>query len=179
MGKSFFNIILFLFVLPSISNSQSKLFISRDLLVAYDNGTRSFDGNPGENYWQNSADYKIKVYKELYEINSERFETNYNLGNLFGRYKNDIPKAIYYLNRAVKIDPNKAFALKDLGVAYGFQAKYDSSIIFLKKATELDPKDAQAYINIGVSYMNLNDKEKAQKYFNKAKEIDPNVQLPF
>jgi len=126
-----------------------------------------------------SADYKIKVYKELYEINSERFETNYNLGNLFGRYKNDIPKAVYYLNRAVKISPDKAFAYKDLGVAYGFQAKYDSSIYFLKKATELDPKDSQAFINIGVSYMNLNKKEEAQKYFNRAKEIDPNVKLPF
>ncbi len=126
-----------------------------------------------------SADYKIKVYKELYEINPERFETNYNLGNLYGRFKNDIPSAIYYLNRAVKTDPNKAFALKDLGVAYGFQAKYDSSIYFLKKATELDPKDAQAFLNIGISYMNLNQKEEAQKYFNKAKEIDPKIKLPF
>lgn len=30
-------------------------------MKAYEKGTRSFDGKPGENYWQNSSDYKIKV----------------------------------------------------------------------------------------------------------------------
>ena len=32
-----------------------------NLKNAYDSGTRSADGNPGKNYWQNSSDYKIKV----------------------------------------------------------------------------------------------------------------------
>jgi hypothetical protein len=35
--------------------------MARNVLSAYEKGTRSFDGKPGENYWQNSADYKIKV----------------------------------------------------------------------------------------------------------------------
>jgi len=32
-----------------------------DIKKAYANGTRSFDGSPGKNYWQNSSDYKINV----------------------------------------------------------------------------------------------------------------------
>ncbi len=55
---------LFVFILSSLSFSQSNLFIPRNVLEAYDNGTRSFDGTPGKNYWQNSADYKIKVSVE-------------------------------------------------------------------------------------------------------------------
>lgn len=125
-----------------------------------------------------STDYKIKVYLELFEINPNRFEVNYTLGNLFGRYKNDLTKATYFLNRAISVDSKKAFALKDLGVAYGMQMKYDSSIYFLKKATELDPKDSQAFLNIGISYMNLNQSEEAQKYFKMAKDLDPKITLP-
>ncbi|PIP53671.1 MAG: hypothetical protein COX07_09455 [Bacteroidetes bacterium CG23_combo_of_CG06-09_8_20_14_all_32_9] len=125
-----------------------------------------------------SADYKIKVYQDLYKINPNRFEVNYNLGNQYGRYKNDLTKAIFYLKRAVVIDSKKSFALKDLGVAYGMEAKYDSSIIFLKKAAELDPKDSQTFLNIGISYMNKNQKEEAQKYFKRAKELDPKINIP-
>lgn len=36
-------------------------FIPTNIQKAIKNGTRSLDGNPGKNYWQNSADYKIKA----------------------------------------------------------------------------------------------------------------------
>src|SRR3990170_83252 len=36
-------------------------FVPLNIQKAFANGTRSKDGNPGENYWQNSADYKIKI----------------------------------------------------------------------------------------------------------------------
>jgi hypothetical protein len=41
--------------------SQTNYYIPRNVLKAYEKGTRSFDGKPGENYWQNSSDFKIKV----------------------------------------------------------------------------------------------------------------------
>lgn len=125
-----------------------------------------------------SADYKIKVYQDLFSINPNRFEVNYTLGNLYGRFKNDLPRSTWYLNRAVALNPKNAFAMKDLGVAYGMSMKYDSSIYFFKKAVELEPKDAQIYLNIGISYMNVNQKDEAQKYFRKAKELDPKINIP-
>ncbi len=60
MGK-LFKIILFVIILTSLNLAQSNLYIPRNILSAYEKGTRSFDGTAGENYWQNSADYKIKV----------------------------------------------------------------------------------------------------------------------
>ena len=37
--------------------TQEKLFIPLEIQDAYEAGTRSKNGSPGENYWQNSADY--------------------------------------------------------------------------------------------------------------------------
>ena len=33
----------------------------RNIQNAYKNGTRSMDGNPGKNYWQNEGKYDINV----------------------------------------------------------------------------------------------------------------------
>jgi hypothetical protein len=43
-----------------ISFAQQE-FIPRNIQTAYDKGTRSIDGKPGPNYWQNSSDYDIKA----------------------------------------------------------------------------------------------------------------------
>jgi hypothetical protein len=40
---------------------QSNLFTPLNFLRAVENGTRTLSGIPGENYWQNSSDYFIKV----------------------------------------------------------------------------------------------------------------------
>ncbi len=41
--------------------AQQQLPIPRNIQRAYDQGTRSMDGEPGPNYWQNTADYVINV----------------------------------------------------------------------------------------------------------------------
>ena len=57
--------LIFALVLSTIISSnafaQNKLYMPRNIKKAYDNGTRSYDGKPGKNYWQNYSDYKIKV----------------------------------------------------------------------------------------------------------------------
>ena len=41
--------------------SEAQLYMPRDIKRAYDKGTRSMDGRPGKNYWQNHAVYDINV----------------------------------------------------------------------------------------------------------------------
>lgn len=125
-----------------------------------------------------SVDYKLKVWLDYFKINPNRFEVNYQLGVLYGRYKNNLPKAKYYLLRAFSANPNDIAVNKDLGVAYGLLAQYDSSLIFLKRAVEINPNDAQIYVNIGITYLNLNQTNQALKYFQQAKKIDPKVNIP-
>ncbi len=125
-----------------------------------------------------SVDFEIKVWEDYFAINPNRFETNYQLGNLYGRFKGDLNKSKYYLLRAYQRKPNDINVNKDLGVVYGFLMKYDSSLIYLKKAVELDPKDAQTMVNIGITYLNLNNLNEALNYFDKARKINPSVQIP-
>jgi hypothetical protein len=43
---------------------NSDFYMPLNIKQAYTNKTRSFDGNPGPDYWQNKADYKIHVNLE-------------------------------------------------------------------------------------------------------------------
>ena len=53
--------IIFILLLSSEGFSQSSLYIPLNIKKAYDKETRSYDGKPGQNYWQNRSDYKIEV----------------------------------------------------------------------------------------------------------------------
>ncbi len=51
-----------IFLLATLSFAQkSSLTIPLNIQKAIDKGTRTLEGKPGPNYWQNSADYKIKA----------------------------------------------------------------------------------------------------------------------
>ncbi len=41
--------------------AQTALYMPRDVKQAYKKGTRSMDGRPGKNYWQNKAVYTINI----------------------------------------------------------------------------------------------------------------------
>jgi len=56
-----FLLFLFLGVANALFAQPTELFFPRNLQRAYDKGTRSADGKPGPNYWQNRATYQIKV----------------------------------------------------------------------------------------------------------------------
>ncbi len=53
-------LLIILFVYGSTAYAQQE-YIPRNIQDAYDKGTRSLDGAPGPNYWQNSSDYTIKA----------------------------------------------------------------------------------------------------------------------
>ena len=60
MNGKFF--ILVIFLLSTILFAQkSSLTIPLNIQKAINKGTRTLEGSPGSNYWQNSADYKIKA----------------------------------------------------------------------------------------------------------------------
>ncbi len=52
-------IALLLDILTVSYGQDTGLYIPRDIRAAYDRGTRSYDGYPGQNYFQNQVDYEI------------------------------------------------------------------------------------------------------------------------
>ncbi len=75
---------IFLFLLLiQLTNTYSQsdsIYLPLEFQKAYENGTRSLDGNPGENYWQNRSDYKIKAEFDPVsrELNGEEEITYHN-----------------------------------------------------------------------------------------------------
>ncbi len=62
INNYYLHLLVLLVVYSNISSfSQQKLYVPRNIQSAYEEGTRSISGMPGDNYWQNSSDYKIKV----------------------------------------------------------------------------------------------------------------------
>ena len=41
--------------------TAQELYMPRNIQKAVENGTRSLDGNPGKNYWQNEGKYNINI----------------------------------------------------------------------------------------------------------------------
>ena len=113
---------------------------------------------------------KITYYQRLLKYNPNHFESNYQIGNLYGRQLNVLDSSIYYLEKARAISPNQKKVYKDLGVAYGMSRQYEKALPVMLKAHELDPNDYQILINIGVTYNLLGDAEKSNHYFSLAKE---------
>ncbi|MDH7604876.1 MAG: M1 family metallopeptidase [Melioribacter sp.] len=66
--KTYLLKLILIFLLPAVALAQkTSLFIPVNFQKAYEKETRSYDGTPGKNYWQNRADYKIKAEVFPYE----------------------------------------------------------------------------------------------------------------
>lgn len=61
MKKHVFKLLLAALVFMAESGYAQELYMPRNIKKAYANGTRSMDGKPGKNYWQNHAKYAIQL----------------------------------------------------------------------------------------------------------------------
>lgn len=122
---------------------------------------------------QNSKDRNLQLnyYQQLYTFDSTKYKSNYRLGVLYGRYFNDLTKGIYYLEKAINIDPTQKEALKDLGTAYGISKQPQKAFQVLSKIIETDQNDAQVYINLGVACQQMGRNKEAEDFFAKAQEL--------
>lgn len=101
--------LVFLFLCCTLTAAaQVKLPMPRDVQKLYDYGTRSADGRPGKNYWQNKADYSITVtYDPVSRLVSGTEEIVYT---------NNSPDALNEL--VFKVYPNlyKKGAVRDMAI---------------------------------------------------------------
>lgn len=99
MKKRFLQFALIAFVLFAQDTIAQELYIPRNIKKAYENGTRSKDGKPGVNYWQNRGKYNMEISVDpktrlvsgtetiIYENNSKD-----TLRNLVIRFVNNLHK---------------------------------------------------------------------------------------
>ena len=92
-----FAFIAFLFLMQT--GFAQELYMPRNIKEAYEKGTRSMDGKPGKNYWQNHGKYTMDITVDaktklvsgtetiVYENNSDK-----SLDNLVIRFVNNLHK---------------------------------------------------------------------------------------
>jgi len=61
MKKTFLLFVLIFFAVSTLFSQSWNQMIPREIKKAYQNQTRSVDGKPGPEYWQNHSDYSIKA----------------------------------------------------------------------------------------------------------------------
>ncbi len=133
-----------------------------------------------KNAWQNldivlqqSTNRKLQLerYQQALKIDSNRYQINYRLGVLFGRYLNNLPASIAYLEKAIRLDSTKAEVYKDLGTAYGLSGKTREAYKAFKQATVLAPDDAQALMNLATACLQLGYTSEANEILVKANQL--------
>lgn len=118
-----------------------------------------------------NVDFKINGYLEFCKIDPDYFIFNYRLGYLYGRYKNDLKQSVYYLEKAVLLNPKDFNVNKDLGVAYGLSGNYLKSAECLEKAIAIDSMDITSYQNLILTYYQLKNFKRIDQLNKKIAEF--------
>jgi hypothetical protein len=88
--------LLIVFLLGIVANGQVALPVPRNLQAAYEKGTRSTTGEPGNKYWQNTGNYTIDV-----NFNPD---TRFISGTVNIEYINNSPNTLHQI--VFKLYPN-------------------------------------------------------------------------
>ncbi len=100
------SVFVFLFLINNKNLAQNtKLYIPLNIQKAIDSGTRSNNGKPGINYWQNKSEYKINA-----EILPD---SGYLIGNEVIAYHNNSPDTLNNIVIRIYQDIAKIGAVRD------------------------------------------------------------------
>jgi hypothetical protein len=102
-------LLIYLLICPSIIYCQ-KYDIPYDILQAYKNQSRDFSGKPGQDYYQNSSDYNIKVHFDP--------EKGILKGASRITYKNNSPDSLYYIVLRLYHDIMRKGNIRDEEIAH-------------------------------------------------------------
>ncbi|MDM8538563.1 tetratricopeptide repeat protein [Desulfobacterales bacterium HSG17] len=87
--------------------------------------------------------------------------------------KGNFEKAIFYLNKAIKKDPDSSFLQEELASLYLRQQNSDKALKILEKIIKEDPENIDSLILYGKLKQTLKDNESAKKAYEKIIKTDP------
>jgi tetratricopeptide (TPR) repeat protein len=119
----------------------------------------------------NKVDSALDILDEILYKNPKNASAWSKKGEIYGRVKNDLNSAEYYLKKSLELNPNDLSANENLGIVYGIQKKFKESLTFFFQALKVDSTQARIYQNIAGTYNAMGDKVNAQMYQQKASQI--------
>jgi len=97
-----------------------------------------------------------------------------NRGNIYGKEKGDLDRALADFNRSIQFDPLYENAYVNRGIVYCIRGKFDLAIPDFDKALQLKPDYFDAKYNRGIAYTQTNQLEKAIADFTELESANKN-----
>ncbi len=95
-------------------------------------------------------------------------------------FDKDYPRAVNLLERAIRLDPERAYAYNALGIAYLEQANYDTALLAFGEASRRAPFWAYPLHNSALAYVEKGDFDAAIATYQRAMRLAPKVDyLPY
>jgi len=151
----------------------------KDIIIALDEKSDTY-----KKYYYELEKELLESCKELKQLaageNEEsKFSSSYN-EKAITYYKkgskenenNNIKKAAKYFKKAVKADPNFAFAWDNLGLMYRKLKKYDNAITAYNQSLKIDPTGPMPLQNLAVVYTYQKKYQKAIEAFKQLSKYD-------
>ncbi|MCP9775647.1 tetratricopeptide repeat protein [Cyanobium sp. WAJ14-Wanaka] len=114
----------------------------------------------------------LQAYRRALELEPDRSDTLYNLGNLL---KQDQPEeAEQCYRRSLTINACAAACWHNLGIALCSQNRHQEALAPLRTSLRLDPAEADVWCNLGLAFYGLEQFEKAERCFRFTIGLDAN-----
>ena len=94
-----------------------------------------------------------------------------SIGRIYGKYYNDMGKAVENLEKAYAVNPKNPSVLKSLGVAMGIKGDFPKSLDYLLQAYQIDKSDTSLMRNISASYFNMGNAAKGKEFNQLARSM--------
>ncbi len=118
------------------------------------------------------TDKAIEIAKRISEIDSNNYESFYNLGFMYQNAKK-YNEAVEAYKKAIELNPGYEYSYSSIGYIYYQLGSYRQSLEYLSKLVEIVPDNPDYWYIIGVDYMQLKDFNSALEPLKKAVELRP------
>ena len=85
-----------------------------------------------------------------------------------------IETAVEYFERVIRIKPDQAESLNELGLCYSIIGNKSESARYFKKALNMDPGNSEILCNNAMAQMEIGNMDLAETYLNSSMELNPN-----
>jgi tetratricopeptide (TPR) repeat protein len=119
-----------------------------------------------------------KMYREAIDVFREDKSKNPVISNKMGiayHQMQQLDNAKKYYEQAVRLKPDYAEAINNLGTVCYAKRSFGKSVSYYKRALKYAPNSASIYSNLGTAYFARKKYKEAMETYQAALKLDPNV----
>jgi tetratricopeptide (TPR) repeat protein len=117
-------------------------------------------------YWKNG----ITLFEHAVEATENNYKAQNNLGTAYAPV--DIDKAVFHYKEALKIKPDYATALYNLGTSVLKKGNYNEAVSYFNKALKIDPKRIGSRLNLANVLSEQGRHDEAIFHYNEIIKVD-------